>query len=83
MAIVIADQPEILALAQLSAVPASKIAAAFGDPPQFFEHLTLEELGRIQGACERFAALQQQMVTAMDIYTEAAQDILARVPHAD
>jgi len=78
----IADQPELLALAGLAAVPASKMAAAFNEPERFFEHLDLEEIGRIQAACERWAILQNQMIAAMDAYTAAARKILETVTTA-
>jgi len=75
----IADQPELLALASLAAVPASKMAAAFNEPERFFDHLDLEEVGRIQAACERWAVLQNQMIAAMDGYMVAARQILETV----
>lgn len=73
MANLIADQPELLALASLAAVPASKMAAAFSEPEHFFEHLSLEELARLQAACERLTALQTAMLAALSVYTETAR----------
>ena len=77
---ILADQPELLALASLAAVPASKMAAAFNDAEHFFEHLTLDELQRLTGACERLGVLSAALVTAVDRYTAAVQQILGGEP---
>lgn len=77
---IIADLPELVAMAQLAAVPASRMATAFNDGEHFFEHLTLDELDRIRAACERFAIVQAAMVQAMDAYTTAASKVLQAVP---
>lgn len=74
--LILADEPELLALAQLSALPASKIAAGFNDPSQFFNYLTLEELARLQAACERLAAFQVRLSAKLDIYANAARELL-------
>jgi hypothetical protein len=76
---ILADQPEVIALAGLASVPASKIAAAFNSPEHFFEHLALPELARLSAACERMAAVQRRMVEAMETYTKYGQAILAEV----
>lgn len=84
---VLADQPELIALGQLAAVAPSKMAAAFNDPEHFFEHLDLEELGRLQAAGERLALVEQAMTLSMDIYIEQTRRLLeaqaAEVPDAD
>lgn len=83
MASLIPDQPELLALASLAAVPASKMAAAFNDPVRFFEHLDLEALLRIQNACERLGEMQTAMLEALSIFTEAARLALAEAQGAE
>ena len=77
---ILADQPELVALGTLAGVAPSRMAAAFNDADHFFDHLTLGELDRIQGACARMAQFQQQMTTAFDQYLTAAQEILANLP---
>ena len=71
--VILGDAPELLALAQLASVAPSKIAAAFTDPIRFFDHMTLEELERLNAACERMAVLQKQMIAAMETYKEAQE----------
>ena len=79
---ILADQPELLALASLAAVPASKMAAAFNDAEHFFSHLNLEELARLTNAVERLNALSQALTAAVDEYMAAAQSILDETPDA-
>lgn len=74
--VVLADQPEILALAMLAAVPASKISAAFNEPLRFFHHLSLDELTRLREACDRLAAVQTVMAAALEEYAAAAREVL-------
>lgn len=80
---VLADQPELVALGNLASVPPSRMALAFNDPEHFFEHLTLDELGRLKDACERLALMQQTMTEAMDGYIAEAKRILEVVPEAE
>ncbi len=75
MSQILADQPELLALAALAALPASKVAAAFNDTDHLFEHLSLEEIDRIRGACERLGALSALLATSLDSYTEAIRSM--------
>lgn len=74
---ILADQPELLALATLAAVPASKLAAAFNDPENFFTHVGLEEVARLNDAVKRLGDLSRQMVEAAESYTDYAQEKLA------
>lgn len=76
MAPLVPDQPELLALASLAAVPASKMAAAFSEPERFFEHLSLEELARVQAACERLGVMVGQFIEAVEVATEQARAVL-------
>jgi hypothetical protein len=69
----LADQPELMALASLAVVAPSKLALAFNDPLAIFAHLSLDELHRIQGACERLGSLTAALAEAMDVWTEAAR----------
>ena len=70
------DLPEFRAIAELANLDPDKAAAAFNDPLHFFDHLTLEELGRLKDGCGRFAALQIQMVNAMDVYSAYGKGFL-------
>ena len=74
--VILPDQPEILMLATLAAVSASKVAAAFNEPLRFFNHLSLEELGRLQAACDRLSAIQTAMAEALEVYATAAREVL-------
>ena len=78
----LADEPELLALAQLASVPASKVAAAFNDAEHFFDHLSLEELQRLSGAVARLGALSRALVAATEVYANQAREILGE-PVAD
>lgn len=80
---ILADAPELLALAQLASVPVSKTAAAFNDPENFFDYLTLEELGRLRGAVERLGGLSQAMTAAVEVYAKRAQAVLDEAQNAD
>lgn len=71
--VILADQPELVALSNLAAVAPSKVAAAFNEPEQFFLHLSLDELARLQAACERLGALALQLSEATDEYTQEAR----------
>ncbi len=72
---ILADQPELMALASLAAVPASKLAAAFNDPQNFYEHVDLGEVERLTGAVQRLNALSQQLAEAAAEFTEHAQAV--------
>ena len=80
---ILADQPEIVALAQVASVPASKMVAAFNDPQHFFDHMTLDELQRLDSACVRMADVQKQMAQALAIYADWAKAFLAQSPVLD
>lgn len=80
---VLPDQPELVALGSLASVPPSKMALAFNDPEHFFDHLSLEELDRLKGACERLAQVQLQMTEAMDRYIVEANKILVQTAVAE
>ncbi len=80
---ILADAPELLALAGLASVPASKTAAAFNDPENFFEYLTLEQLARLRGAVERLGALSQAMVAAVEVYAKHARAVLDEAQGAE
>ena len=77
---ILADQPEVMALASLAAVPASKMAAAFNDAEHFFEHLSLDDLGRLTAAVERLGALSEALVAATEEYRRAAVAVLQGAP---
>lgn len=83
MAVLAPDQPELLALAALASVPASKMAAAFNDPEQFFDHMSLEELGRLTAAIERLNLVSQQMMKATQVWALAAKAALEETEAAD
>ncbi len=76
----LADQPELAALCGLAAVAPSKVALAFNDPPSLFSHLSLEEIQRLQGACERVGSLTAALASGLDVWTEAAKQALTEVP---
>ncbi len=71
------DNPELAALAQAAGVDPGKMAAAFNDPERFFEHLTPEELARINESCGRFQVLGNQLARALDVYTIHARGFLS------
>ncbi len=75
----LADQPELVALANLASVAPSKVAAAFNDEPeQFFVHLSLDELQRLQGAAERLAALSGELAMVTAAFAERAREALGQ-----
>lgn len=74
--LIAADRPELVALAALASLAPSRMATAFNDPEHLFEHLTLEELGRLQGATTRLAALQAELGAALEVYREEARKLL-------
>jgi len=74
---ILADQPELMALANLAAVPASKLAAAFNDPQNFYTHIDLDEVGRLNNAIQRLSVLSHQLVEAATIFTDMAQEAMA------
>jgi hypothetical protein len=80
---VLADLPELVALGTLAGVAPSRMASAFNDAQNFFEHVSLEELDRIKGACERLGSLTTALAAAMDSYVTAAKAALPEVPSAD
>ena len=80
---ILADQPELLALAGLASVPASKMAGAFNDAEHFFDHLSLAELARLSDAIQRLQDLSLALVAATEKYAAAARAILDEVPVAD
>lgn len=65
---VLADEPELVALAQLASLPASRMAAAFSNPQDFFKHMSLEELTRLEATCKRMAEFQKRLTSALDVY---------------
>ncbi len=69
----LADMPELVALAQLSGVAPSKMAAAFSDPEHLFEHISLDELARIKESTDRLAALSAQLAKACEGYIAYAE----------
>ena len=73
---ILADQPELVALASLAAVPPSKLAAAFNDPEHFFSHVGLEEVSRLNDAVKRMGELSRQLIAAAEIFTEYTQAAL-------
>jgi hypothetical protein len=73
------DQPELQALAQLSGVAPSKMAAAFSEPEKLFEHISLDELARIKESTDRIAALSVALAAACDAYIRHAEGVLANV----
>lgn len=75
--IVLADAPELVALANLAGVAPSKLAAGFNDAENLFTYLGLDELDRVRGACERLGALTAVLAQALDIYIEAAREAIA------
>jgi len=70
------DQPELVALAQLASISATRMAAAYSDPDNFFEHLTLLELDRIRDACERLAQLTAALAAAVQPFLEQGKAVL-------
>lgn len=70
---ILADQPEVVSLATLASVAPSKVAAAFNDPNNFFDHLTLDELNRLQSAAARLGAVITEMGKALAIYADVAR----------
>jgi hypothetical protein len=80
---ILADQPELVVLGTLSGVAPSKMAAGFNDPEHIFSFLDLEEVQRIQGACERLGALTVTLAEALQIYTDAARAVLSEASDAD
>jgi hypothetical protein len=72
----IQTSPALVALAQMSDIAPERMAAAFSDPLHFFEHLTLEELARLQETCGHFASVQTQMLNAVEIYRAYAEGFL-------
>ncbi len=81
--IFLADQPELAALCTLAAVAPSKVAQAFNDPLALFSHLTLEEIQRLQGACERLGSLTTALAVALESWTVAAKMALQEPSVAD
>jgi len=73
---ILADQPELVALANLAAVAPSKVAQGFNDPERLFEHLSLDELARLKAATDRLAMLAVVLANACDMYARYAQAIL-------
>ncbi len=72
----LADAPELVALGTLASVAPSKVADAFNDPLALFDHLTLEEIQRLQGACERLGSLTGALAAGLDAWTAAARQTL-------
>lgn len=77
---ILADAPELVALGNLAAVAPSKMAGAFNDAAHFFTYLDLDELQRIQGACERLGALTAALAQSMDIFLSEARAALEEPP---
>lgn len=67
---ILADAPEVLALATLASVSATTMAAAFNDPEHIFSHMSLDELGRLQNAAARLTELNTRMARALAIYSD-------------
>jgi AMMECR1 domain-containing protein len=74
-----ATLPELVALAQLAGVDPSKMAAAFSDPEQFFQHISLDELARIKVSTDLLAALSTELAKACDVFLGHAKGVLANV----
>lgn len=74
---ILADLPELVALGNLAGVAPSKIAGAFNDAEHFFDHLTLDELQRLQGACERLGALSEALAASVQSYIDQARLVAA------
>ena len=77
-----AEEPAFIALANASQIEPERMAAAFNEPAEFFEHVTLEELERLTECCGRFAALLPAMTEAMSGYTLYAKGLLAGLKNA-
>jgi hypothetical protein len=60
------DQPELQALAQLSGVAPSKMAAAFDDIEHFSNHMTQEDIDRLRDAIERLSSLLRQFMARVE-----------------
>lgn len=75
--VILADQPELVALGTLSGVAPSRMAAAFNDADHFFTHLTLDELIRVQGACERLGSLSSLLAASLQEYAQAVREAVA------
>ncbi len=69
---ILADAPELVALANIASVSPSKVAAALNDPLALLEHLTLDELNRLRGATDRLAALSALLATMTQAWLDGA-----------
>ncbi len=69
-------------MAQLAAVAPSRVAMAFNDPPALYAHLSLDEIQRLTGACERLGSLTTALAVCCESWTEAARMTLQEVPDA-
>ncbi len=74
--VIVADAPELVALGNLAGVAPSKMAQAFNDPKALFDHLSLDEVLRLQGACERLGSLTTALASALKEWTDAAAAVL-------
>ncbi len=79
---ILADSPELAALASLASVAPSKVAEAINDPLALLEHLTLEELGRLRGATDRLAALSGLLATTTRQWLDGAKAATVGAPSA-
>jgi hypothetical protein len=79
----LSDQPELVALANLAGLAPSRVAEAFNDPLSLFAILSLEELQRLQGACERLGSLTTALAAVMDVWLDGAKAALQAAPSAD
>jgi hypothetical protein len=72
----LADQPELVALANLAGVAPSRVAAAFNNPVALFSHLSLDEIQRLHRACERLGSLTAALAVGLESWSAAAREVL-------
>jgi len=73
---ILADAPELQVLAQLASVAPSKVADAFNDPEHMFDHMSLDELHRLESASTRMGGVITEMARALAIYADVARRYL-------
>jgi len=73
----LSDSVEFRMLADSAGVSAEKMLAAFADPLHLFEHLTLEDLNKLQESCDRFLVVQQEIGNALARFSSFAEGFLA------
>lgn len=77
-----ADLPELIALASMASVDPERMAAAFNDPENLFDHLTRDDLHQLKLSCDRLAVLQAQLTASADRYMVFARGVLVGVEAA-